>query len=110
MEVTLKNNQYSLNKKTEEVTFNLRSVDLENYKSHIMWDLDLIEEDDCEDCKDISDYDNDELLDELKYRGVEVRTEEMKTMVEQDLLDRFRYKLRDLDLRDVEEVFTLWGI
>lgn len=83
------------------------NIDLEEYKSEIMWDLGLIEEEDCEECGDcdVDDFSNEELLEELQFRGVNTCSLlEDLSIVEYAFVEKLLLNIKDVDLNKLEEL------
>lgn len=84
------------------------NINLEEYKSEIMLELDLIEEDDCEECIgcEIDSFSDSELLEELEWRGVNTCSLlEDLSIVEYAVVEKLLLNIKDVDLNKLEELF-----
>ena len=80
------------------------NIDLEEYKSEIMWELDLIEEEDCEEI-DIKGFSSKELLEELEFRGVNTCSLlEDLSIVEYAVVEKLLLNIKDVNLNKLEEL------
>lgn len=89
----IKKIEHLLNDETEELLLLLNDSEIKDYAEDY---LGMIDEDDAENCKDLNEYDDDDLLDECSRRNFNFEIDDVQ---DYDLVD-------DNLLYDIKEVFN----